>query len=494
MKVFRWLTAFFMLSACGAWSQQQVPANDASQAAREWTNLDGRKIKAQFLGVQGSNVALKLQNGKISFVPSNSLSAEDNAFLRDHRYEYRAQWQAWPQDASIAIKYPEVKEEAGKNGEFVYTTPHFRFHSNVDLGAVLMKDLAREFELTLHLHSKSPFGILSKPEKDLFEAKLFGTLDSYTKAGGPPGTAGVYLIKERVFLAPLELMGMKPGSAGWRKISENFDLSTIVHELTHMLTHDMLANLPTWANEGYAEYISNIPSKSKAFQTDNESIREGVRDMFVREYLKARTPKGAKIPDMGKADRIKHLKNTGADLYKVAKVLRMGDLEWATGTAAVPAGPGATPAGRGPSPFSSGTDHNRLPRLYRTAHLIFYYFIQIEGEKGVMKIRRFLDANRAKLADYNQYLEAYRNFEKELAAFMNLPGVSKLPDGRIRYPSDLKPPAEPKAPFTDPDSLKLGGLEALLEGESAEAVGERIEKALIQDLDVNLRFKEAPTN
>jgi hypothetical protein len=92
MKILRWFTVFFMLSACGAWSQQQVTANDASQATREWTNLDGKKIKAQFLGFQGSKVALKLQSGKISFVPSASLSAEDNAFLRDHRLEFRARW------------------------------------------------------------------------------------------------------------------------------------------------------------------------------------------------------------------------------------------------------------------------------------------------------------------------------------------------------------------------------------------------------------------
>lgn len=61
--------------------------------------------------------------------------------------------------------------------------------------------------------------------------------------------------KDKVSLAPLDLMGVQPGPTGWRKGSQaDYDPSTMVHELTHMLTHDMLDILPLWVNEGYAEY------------------------------------------------------------------------------------------------------------------------------------------------------------------------------------------------------------------------------------------------
>ena len=117
------------------------------------------------------------------------------------------------------------------------------------------------------------------------------------------------------------------------------------------------------------------------------------------------------------------------------------------------------------------------------------YFIHIEGEKGVARIRRFLDENRKHFADYQQYLADYRNYVTRIQAFMNLPGVAKLPDGRVRYPANLRPPTEPQAPFTDPNMLKLGGIDALLDGQSAAVVGARIENALIEDLGAKLIFQ-----
>jgi hypothetical protein len=72
---------------------------------------------------------------------------------------------------------------------------------------------------------------------------------------------------------------------------------------------------------------------------------------------------------------------------------------------------------------------------------------------------------------------------------MNLPGVAKLADGRVRYPANLRPATEPQAPFTDPNMLKLGGLDKLLERESAAVVGARIETALLEDLGAKLIFQ-----
>ncbi len=455
---------------------------------REWTNLDGKKITAEYLGTREGDVALRLRGGKVVMVPKVKLSNGDNDFVRDNPLAYRPAWQAWPPDAGIMMQHPEVKEESSDSKGVVYVTPHFRFHCDVKLASSLMKDVARVFELTYHLHSKSPFGILAEPEKDLFEAKLIGSLEDYRATGGPLDSAGVYLPAKRVFLAPLELMGMREADAGWRKVTDEYDPSTIIHELTHMLTHDMLENLPIWANEAYAEYIANIPIKNKAFQTGPDEIRHGVRDAFVRDYLKSRTPRGRKLPDIGKADSIKYLKSDSLpQLFRVAKVLEMTDVEWATGH---------PPSSRTPpasvSPPKPPNDGNRLPRLYRTAHLIFYYYIQIEGEKGVNKIRRFIDENRIHMARYKRYREEYARYETEWNAFTALPGVEKMEDGRVRYPANLKPPVEPEAPFSNPDVLKLGGLDALLAGESAQTVGARIEQALIEDLGINLKFVNHP--
>ena len=292
-------------------------------------------------------MALKLTGGKISFVPFASLSTADNAFVKANRLDYHEKWQAWPPNASEAMVALEVKEEAAEFGKFIYTTKNFRFTCDVNLGPVLMRDLARTFELTLQLHEKSPFGILAKPEKDRFEAKLFGRLDAYKAAGGPDQTAGVYIPKQKFFLAPLELMGARAGSAGWRKVSDDYDVSTIVHELTHMLTHEMLDNLPTWVNEGYAEYIASIPIQAKMFKTDSDKIREGVRDVFAKSHAKSLSEK--EQANWGKAERAKYLESGEIPrLRHVADVLGMTDETWATGGPPLATRRGGRPGPPGP--------------------------------------------------------------------------------------------------------------------------------------------------
>ena len=219
---------------------------------RAWTRTDGKSVTAQYLGVLNQNVYLKLADGRVVPCPLSSLSSEDGAFVKAHPMTYRANWQAWP--ASIPMISISVRGEPVPGGKVVYTTRKFRFSSDVDIGADLMKDLGRVFEMTYDLHSVSPFGILATPNNGFYQAELYGTAANYQKAGGPPKTAGVYKIKERVFLAPLDTMGVESGPKGWRKISKaDYNASTVVHELTHMLTHDMLDNLPIWASEGYAE-------------------------------------------------------------------------------------------------------------------------------------------------------------------------------------------------------------------------------------------------
>ncbi len=477
----------FLIVPILGWSQEPPPAG-SNVVAREWTSTDGKKITAAYVGVKNDNVALQLANGKTTFVPVSRLSAEDNAYLRANQFDYREAWQTWPaksRQAMALVSVTEDKGDASFPGAFVYKTPHFRFVSDVDLGTALMKDLARVFELTYHLQAVSPLGTLAEPVGNgLFDAKLFGETQTYFKKGGPPSTAGVYLLKEKVFLAPLDLMGVHKGSTGWRKDPSHHDFSTIIHELTHMLTHGMLDNLPVWVNEGYAEYIASIPMERYAFMTSEEDIRNGVLDALINYTDRIEGTRKPRTGVLPKADRINFAKReSGPTLFKVENILMMNDVEWATGS--------KTPTASGsPSPSKTSRDDLlRMPKLYRTAHLIIYYFIQIEGEKGVLKIRRFLEENQKKMSHYHQYLADFESYETKMEAFIKLPGVVTLGDGKIQYPSKLTPPVAPKAPFTDPDSLKLGGVDALLGGESASAVGARVEAALVKDLGVKFRFE-----
>ena len=148
---------FTLILGVGMGWGEQPPASPAKPVARQWTSTGGKARTAEYLGIQGVNVMLKLADGKITAIPLFKLSDADNAFVKANHFQYYEAWRAWPADAQMSISMVEVKESPRAAGTFVYTTRHFRFRSNVDLGTALMKDLARVFELTYHLHSKSPF-------------------------------------------------------------------------------------------------------------------------------------------------------------------------------------------------------------------------------------------------------------------------------------------------------------------------------------------------
>lgn len=445
---------------------------------REWSNTEGRKITAEYMGVRTNTVMIRMADGKIVPIPLAKLSEADRTFVRENPLAYRASWKAWPAEVETAAPSLNVTETPAGDGNFIYQTPHFRFTVDGNLGTPLMKDLAYVFELTYDLHSKSPFGILAKPDKDRFEAKLFGKLKTYRDQGGPESTAGVYLPAKKIFLAPLDLMGVRVESSVWRKFPRSrCDTTTIIHELSHMLTHDMLATLPTWVNEGYAEYIANIPIEGNAFRISAKSIREGAVDSFVQDYEKWNSSRGGRIVKLGVADRSKFLKENLPQLPPVSTVLGITDKNWA-----------GTQAGSKNYLPSQKFSYSEKTGLYRTAHLIIYYFLQLDGENGISKLQRYVSMKQQKSTELLAYKAAYDEYERKMETFLKLPGVEVLEDKRIRYPSDLTPPTAPKAPFADADSFAASGMEILFDGESPQALGKKIQDRVSADLGLNLDF------
>jgi hypothetical protein len=55
-----------------------------SAGAREFTDQTGRKLQAEFVGMQDGKVGLQLQSGKVAYVPLSQLSAGDQAYIRSH--------------------------------------------------------------------------------------------------------------------------------------------------------------------------------------------------------------------------------------------------------------------------------------------------------------------------------------------------------------------------------------------------------------------------
>jgi len=488
-------------------AQTGSPADRQSPSdARVWTSTDGKKITAEYLGVLEQSTYLKLDNGNVVPCPLDKLSPVDIKFVSDHPLEYRLSWQAWT--AQLPLRMVEVHREPKQDNLFVYSTQKFRFCTNANFSDNLMKDVAQIFEQTYDLHAHSPFGVLAEPVEKYYQAELWATAIEYMSArqkyGSPENlmqpTAGVYLLGPKKFLARLDLMGVKEGSAGWRKKQAgekdsnvgDYDLSTIVHELTHMLTHDMLNNLPIWMNEGYAEYVGHIPMKNAMFLTDHKNIRAGVINAMFKDEENRNRPviisvNGGRNANAAEKTTKTKPKSLTYRLLSVASILSMNDDQWnnRSNPSKRVGRPGvidATP------PITVSSNPDTMMLRYRTAHLIFYYFIEIEGEAGVQKIRRALDENRKLMAQYEEYVNAFNAYKTEYDKFKSLPGVKDLGDGRIQYPSNLTPPKAPELGF-DPNTMKYKGLEALLGDESAETVGNRIEEALRKDLGLTINFE-----
>src|SRR4030095_15100942 len=105
--------------------------------------------------------------------------------------------------------------------------------------------------------------------------KLFKDLASYRASGGPVNSGGVYDSRKETFLVPFESIGLKPLGTSFVK-SEDFDSSTMVHELTHQMMHFWLDFLPLWVAEGTAEYTSNLPLHAGRFRV--AGAKTGLKD------------------------------------------------------------------------------------------------------------------------------------------------------------------------------------------------------------------------
>ena len=471
----------FLLVVLFVFAAPQVRAVDdggSNTEIREWTSIDGRKLVASYLGLAGDSVYLNLAAGKTVPVPLGKLSKSDQDFIASHPLEYLQPWPGWEESVSASPASFSIQEKQVGNGVFHYTTKRFQIETDVNLGSALTTELGRLFELAYMLNSKAPLGIRSRPDGDFYQVELCSTVDRYIKLGGPAGSAGYYDIPKRRFYAPLELMGIVKGAAGWRMISrKQSDQTTIIHELTHMLCHDTLQLAPLWFSEGYAEYISSIPLEGNSFKTTEKKIAGQILNLMTREHVARASSIPRTTADIGYAGSGTRSsietdpRKITYHLIPIARMLEMQDSDWAK------------------SRTGYGIVGNRTEFYYRTAHLLVYYFIQIEGESGVRKVMSMLDSNKADSDKLNGYLEAVRRYNTEISEFKQRPGVVELPDGRIQFPASLTPPVQPPdSPPIDPKQIKQGGISILLGGESPASLGAKIENALQENLKVTIKF------
>jgi hypothetical protein len=348
---------------------------------RTWTNLNGQKMVARLAGFDAGLVLLRKEGDSVPVrVPASQLTEVDQKFLFFNlpllAGEATTTTSATPQSPSASIspvmetitvsksdRWPErfVAPDNLINAHHypkqsianlqVYGTTHFRYLVHIEevLSPSLMKEIARVFEGVYELMAKCPLGLSAQPKGRFFLAHLHPTMESYAQAGGPRMSGGYYTSKEREFHVPFESLGIVKKGNTWTR-SQDFEVKTLVHELTHMMMHNLLPVLPMWLAEGSAEYMECIPLRSGIFQPPLVGRKIG------NQRLRGESPP-----------------------ITFGQMLTITPSEW---------------------PRISFTKAG----AYRMSLLMTYYFMNLEGDGKGTKMKRFLEACREEAALYHNFV------------------------------------------------------------------------------------------
>lgn len=458
---------------------------------REWTNGEGKKITADLVRLEPDAVVLLLANGRQATVPLASLSKADQDWAREHATNGKGNASRPPWDKRFmpgAVEEPmldmNIKVVKETEGDCVYESGHFQFRTTAKLGALVMKDICGAFESTHELVRRLPWGVTPHPEEGRakFRAELFETRSSYLASGAPPWSGGVYVLKDKVFRMPFEELGLTKAptnkTSGYAR-SGPINNDTITHEITHQMMHEYLPYAPVWFLEGTAEYTAHLPYHSGEFNVAGavqafKDMRDAAHKPQKRRLFRslAYRPSWTGVRDLWgyTTDITQRSDKAGPTPVK------------------------ETGGGKGRKKVinAEAVDPKALADRYYSSHALVFYFMHLDGDGKATRIKKYFDAlheEKAKWAGFWPAVEAYRKkvdelrpaydaYQKAMDEFMKQPGVKNLGDGRISYPSSLKPPpapaALPEAPKppdgTEPDEVAVKHLDVLLDGRSLEQV------------------------
>ncbi len=257
---------------------------------RIWTDTRQQKIEAVFVREDGKGVILASRDGKEVTVPLANLSDADRAWIssqtspgEEASTDRPPALAEWPRTVTLpatpAVKV--VREDAEKK-EYIYETGHYEFVCDSPLGANLVREFSRIFEATWRLNCELPLDFKPEPEegREKFRARLFTHDSDYRDAGGPPGSAGVYMREEKMLALPISSLGVKMFGARVTVDYGRREYGTLIHEITHQTMNHWLHSLPLWYIEGSAEYV-------ELMKYDNGRFSLLQHEKLLRERLAA---------------------------------------------------------------------------------------------------------------------------------------------------------------------------------------------------------------
>lgn len=255
----------------------------AKAEVRAWTNNAGKTIQAELVDVEGGKAVLNM-NGNNFPVPIDSLSQADQEFIKNWKKsapsdssgdtKVKPNWDGpWPKIVSAEVSQDiEVIKEDEAEGDYIYASDHYEFICDVKLNTSVVKRFSLLFEATNQFNRELPIGMVKPFREERHKIHLFETYESYVSAGGPAGSAGVYISRdgEGDILVPLTSLGVK-------KVGSNFSVdydkenTTLSHEITHQVTDKeyYARGSRGWFTEGTAEYVAQSGYRSGKFNVND---------------------------------------------------------------------------------------------------------------------------------------------------------------------------------------------------------------------------------
>lgn len=265
--------------------------------AEPWTNLYGRSFEAKFLRLQGDQAIFEMSNGRRFAKALEDLSPESRARiqaapgkqqpgpnavvnraatrvnsvesairpssgLRVARAPSTNLGRSWPPEVRVdsGSRCKVVSEDRERN-VFVYESPSYRFTSDARITDDALRNFSMIFECT-HRYAKAlPLGLnRGKAGGGRLNIRLFESTKDYERAGGPPGSAGVFSSRSGMVMAPFASIGLEEGVSGFSRDHARHDM-ILVHELVHQVTPPCYFRPGAlgWFSEGVAEYVAVTP-------------------------------------------------------------------------------------------------------------------------------------------------------------------------------------------------------------------------------------------
>lgn len=362
-----------------------------SAEERTWTSSDGKEIKGEIVGLEGDEISLRV-NGSLFQLPLTRLSGADQEYAKKWNEEQEKDEEKastylgkfddlklgeWPNlvAADFEVDEIEVVKEDAEEGVYIYRSPHFEFESPLRLSKSVVREFSRIFEASFEFAKTIPIGLDPQPQDGgYYKTKLYQTKEDYYSDGGMAGSGGMYTYRYRgreimqsLIKVPLTNLGVE--YTGTRYIVDHKKQSDVlVHEIGHQVTGRWLPVLPTWFKEGLAEFISAQPY-------DNGRFRLTQMDGAIRENIARGTGNDREFTMLG-----------------CERLLNISAEKWASDLA----------SGRG------GLN-------YRSANILFYYFLRLDGEGDGKRLVDYLKAISEGTAEEearDKFLLAGRSFKE----------------------------------------------------------------------------------